>query len=144
MANPRRTAVNTASGSFTLGPLGAAKNLAALPTQTVYPGTLSARVYWSVYTNLFTLTGKWQGSNDGGTTYRDILPIQNPTHVVLQTSTGTGAKYIEAPTCIAGFTHVRFSLVSGGASGTVGDTYSMSYNYVGRGAFDSPGIGGTY
>lgn len=143
MANPRRSGVNAASGTFAAGPLNAAKNLAALPTQTVYPGTLSARVYWSAHTNAITLTGKWQGSTDNST-WRDIVPIQNPAHVVLQTSTGTGAKFIEAPTCIRGIPYVRFSLVSGGASGTVGDTYSMSYNYVAAGPFDSPGIGGVY
>lgn len=133
----RRTAENVASGSFALGPLGAAKNMTALETKYVTGGTLSARVYWSVYTNTMTITGKWQGSDDGGTTFRDIVSGQNPAHVVLQTSTGTGAKYIEAPQCINGLTHVRFSLVSGVASGTSGDTYSMKYNYVYKSPFES-------
>ena len=135
MAN-RKTAVNTASGTFAAGPLGAAKNMDSLPTNTVGSGSLSARVYWSVYTNTMTLTGKWQGSADNST-WRDFAPPNNAAHVVLQTSTGTGAKYIEAPGCTGGLPYVRFSLVSGVASGTVGDTYSMSYNYMQVNGFES-------
>jgi hypothetical protein len=127
----RRTATNATSGSFTLGPVGAQKNMDALPTGRIQPGTLSARVYWSAYTNTMTLTGKWQGSADNST-WRDFHGQNNAAHVVLQTSTGTGAKYIEAPLAVHGLPYVRFALVSGVASGTVGDTYSMSYNYVKR------------
>lgn len=132
---PRRTAVHATSGTFALGPIGAAKSLTGLATEIVGPGSLSARVYWSAFTNLITLTGKWQASTDNST-WRDIMPANNAAHVVLQTSTGTGAKYIDAPGCIAGFPYVRFSLVSGVASGTVGDTYAMSYNYVSRNGFE--------
>lgn len=132
---PRRTAVHAASGTFAAGPIGAAKSLTGLATDIVGPGSLSARVYWSAFTDTMTLTGKWQGSTDNST-WRDFHPMNNAAHVLLQTSTGTGAKYIEAPGCIAGLPYVRFSLVSGVASGTAGDTYSMSYNYVSRNGFE--------
>lgn len=139
MANPRREAVNASSGTFAAGPLGAAKNMDALETTRIVPGSLSARVYWSVLTNLITLTGKWQGSTDNST-WRDYVPVNNAANVVLQTSTGTGAVFIPAPGCVSGLRYVRFQLLSGAASGSAGDTYSMSYNYVAKGAFD----GGVY
>ena len=132
----RRPLENVTSGTFVLGPIGATKRLPALSTDTIVGGTLSARVYWSAYTNLMTLTGKWEGSNNNGTTYREIKPMNNAAHVVLQTSTGTGAVYIEAPRCISGFTHVRFALVSGVASGTAADAYTMSYGYVQKNSFE--------
>lgn len=131
----RRYGVNSTSGTFSAGPLNAAKNMTGLATNTIGPGSLSARVYWSVYTNTMTLTAKWQGSLDNST-FRDIKPMNRAAHVVLQTSTGTGAEYIEAPACIAGIPYVRLSLVSGAASGTAGDTYTMSYNYVSRNGFE--------
>jgi hypothetical protein len=132
----RRTGVHASSGTFSAGPLNAAKNLTGLSTEIVGPGSLSARVYWVVLTNAMTLTGKWQASTDNST-WRDIKPANNAAHVVLQTSTGTGAVHIEAPGCIAGNPYVRFSLVSGAASGSAGDTYSMSYSYVSRNGFET-------
>jgi hypothetical protein len=135
MATPRRTATNAATGTFAAGPLGAAKSLAGLETTRIVPGSLSARVYWSAYTNTMTLTGKWQGSTDNST-WRDFVPHNNAAYVVLQTSTGTGAVFVQAPTCVGGLPYVRFSLVSGVASGTAGDAYSMSYNWVAKDPFD--------
>jgi hypothetical protein len=139
MANPRRTAVNSATGTFAAGPLNAAKSMAALETTRIVPGSLSAKVYWSAYTDLITLTGKWQGSADN-TTWVDYVPTNNAAHVVLQTNTGSGTKLIPAPTCIQGLPYVRFSLVSGAASGSSGDAYTMSYNYRAGSPFD----GGVY
>lgn len=139
MANPRRTGINTTAGTFALGPIGAAKNMPALATNTIVPGSLSARVYWSTKTSTITLTGKWQASDDNST-WRDVVGANNAAHVVLQTDTGTGAKYVEAPLCIRGVPWVRFSLVSGVASGTSLDTYSMTYNYVAGSNFDGGGV----
>lgn len=139
MANPVQTAVNVKTGTFAAGPVGAAKSMDALQTKRVAPGTLSVRVYWSMYTDTITITGKWQGSADNST-WRDFKPMNNAAHVVLQTSTGTGAVYIDAPTSISGLPYVRFSLVSGVASGTAGDTYTMSYNYVKKQTFDGVGV----
>lgn len=130
------TGINPATGTFALGPLGAAKSLVGIQTLRVGAGSLSARVYWSVFTIDMTLTGKWQMSSDNST-WRDVVGPNNAAHVVLQTGTGTGAKYIEAPGCVGGVPYVRFSLVSGAASGTAGDTYSMAYNYVEKSPFDT-------
>ncbi len=131
-----RTSSVAKTGTFALGPVGAAKSMDALDTSRVGPGSLSARVYWSVYTDTMTLTGKWQGSDDNST-WRDIKTENNAAHVVLQTSTGTGAEYVKCPECIGGIPYVRFSLVSGVASGTAGDTYSMSYRYMAKSPFEA-------
>jgi hypothetical protein len=80
-------------------------------------------------TNTITLTPKWQASLDNSAWF-DIKPENNAAYVVLQTSTGTGIANISAPRSIQGMPYVRFSLVSGVISGTAGDAYSMSYNYV--------------
>jgi hypothetical protein len=132
----RITGSNTATGTFVLGPLGAAKSLAALETSRIGPGSLAAKVYWFAHTESITLTGKWQGSADG-TTWVDYVPMNNAAHVVLQTTTGSGTKLVAAPDCISGLSYVRFSLVSGAASGTSGDAYTMSYNYMAKSPFEA-------
>lgn len=99
----------------------------------IEPGTLSALVVARLTTNTITVTGKWQVSADGSTWY-DAAPSNNAANVAIATGTGTLAttnKVLSAPEACYGWSKVRFSVVSGVASGGGAgvDEVAISYNY---------------
>ena len=94
---------------------------------------LSALVTVDAETSTLTITAKWQVSNDG-TTWVDVTNgTQNAAGVALATGTGGAdaavTRAIPAPRAVYGWRKARLALVTGVASGTTSDTYSISYCY---------------
>lgn len=90
---------------------------------------LTALVSFTAATATLTVTGKWQGSNDGST-WVDMAPSNNAANVVY--ATGTSAivtKSLDAPLSAYGWKYVRFVFLTGVTTGGTGDLYSIAYNY---------------
>ena len=133
MAFPlRRLAPTGGSGTFASADAGTVKAAAALQTNSIRLGTLSAYFDVTANTNTLTLTAKWQVSDDNST-WIDLAPLNNAANVVLATGDGSGVdadKVIGAPTEIWGWKYVRAVVVSGVASGSASDTYAIAYRHV--------------
>lgn len=94
---------------------------------------LSALATVDAETNTITLSGKWQGSNDGSTWLDLAYAPQNPAVVALATGTaGSDAavtRVVPAPESAYGYKFARFSIGVGVVTGTTNDTYSIAYSY---------------
>lgn len=110
---------------------GTAVNLGDNARQNVR--ALSALVTVDAETSTLTMTAQWQVSNDGSTWVDVANGSQNAAGVALATGTaGADAavtKAICAPDGIYGWKKARIALVTGGATGTTADVYTLSYCY---------------
>ena len=95
---------------------------------------LSALLVVDAETNTWTMTPRWQVSNDESTWY--VLPLgpENPSITPIATGTG-GADVavnhvLEAPRGIEGWQFCRAQVVIGVATGTANDTFQIGYNYT--------------
>lgn len=92
---------------------------------------LSALVTVDGETNTITLTGKWQGSNDGSTWFDVAHASHNPAGIALVTGTaGADAavtRVLPAPAGVYSYKYARAAIAVGVVTGTSNDTYSMSY-----------------
>lgn len=113
------------AGTVTAGP--------ALSMHHVAMGTLAAVVTVDAETNTLTMAAVWEASEDG-TTWSRLVQPNAAAEVVLATGTsGADAavtRAISAPPGAYAFRHVRCSILSGVATGTTSDTYSIAYRYV--------------
>lgn len=119
------TAITGASGT-TQG-----LNSINMSANNVETGTLAAKATSTATTNGFTLSGKWQVSNDDSTFY-DVALANNAAAVTIVTGTGsavTATKVYEAPGAVYGWPYVRFAHLTGGATAGAGDEHSGSYSF---------------
>lgn len=95
---------------------------------------LSAIVTVDCETDTLTMTGKWQVSNDNGSTWIDVTNgTQNAAGVVFATGTGGAdadvTRCFVAPDAVYGWKKCRFAIVTGVVTGNTVDTYSIGYCY---------------
>lgn len=105
-----------------------------LDMSRIQPGTLSAEVYGQATTNTLTITGKWQVSDNASTWY-DADLANNAADVALVTGTGSAVastKQFDAPAAVYGSRWARFVVVTGVASASTGDEYTIGYSYRAR------------
>lgn len=122
----------TAIAATTNFPSGAAPKALAgnkLVMAKVQSGTLSAEVTVTAATSTLTITGKWQGSNDGST-WVDCFASNFASNVVLTTGTASAVTVnLAAPAGVYGYRYARIYLVTGVGSATTGDLGGATYNY---------------
>lgn len=99
----------------------------------VAQGTLAANVSGTVTTNLITLTGKWQVS-DNGSTWKDSFNSNSAANVVIITGDGgadTFSRAVSGHDGLYGFRYVRYVITSGAAAGGGAgvDEVAISYNF---------------
>jgi hypothetical protein len=120
-----------ASTNFPSG-AGTVLSGAAIVTDAVAPGTLSARVTLTAQTTGITAHAKWQVSDDG-TTWYDCVPVNGAANVALATGTGgvdtaTTVVVPENPG-VFGATYARIQLYVATQSAATGDLGSAKYYY---------------
>lgn len=93
---------------------------------------LSALHYAKATTNTLTITGNWQVTRDGGSTWYDVYGPNSAALVAQVTGTGsavTATRVIDAPEAVYGWPNARFVSKSGvGVGGGAGtDEASIAY-----------------
>lgn len=126
------------AGDFTNSGVGLAAGT-DVPLSPVRMGTTSdpllawlcIQVTVDAETNLFTLAGRWQVSQDKATWYDVAHGAQNAASVVLATGTAGAdalvSKGFSAPEAVEAWPWARFVFTTGGATSTTSDTYSAQY-----------------
>lgn len=113
-----------------------ATSIAAGPSQVmqdVTPGTLSATCVVTADTSTITLSAVWEGSDDGGTTWKRLVSENNVAPTVLATGTGGAdaavTRVVSAPAAAYGWRAVRCSILVGVTTGASIDLATVGYNY---------------
>ncbi len=120
--------VGTVTGTCSGASVGAAKNGTTIAMNNVTPLTLSAYVDIAITTGSFTLTPKWQVSQDNSTFVTALVGIGAGISAVAATATSV----YEAPRSVYGWPYARMILTVGGATGAGTETYDIRYTYLGR------------
>ena len=123
-----------------IGPAGAVTGFTGAAPQTVAGATiatgdydkLSALHYGKATTSTLTVTGNWQVTRDGGSTWYDVYGPNSAALVAQVTGTGsavTATRVIDAPEAVYGWPNARFVSKSGvGVGGGAGvDEASIAY-----------------
>lgn len=105
---------------------------AAVNTQRVALGSLTALIAATASTSSLAITANWQVSDDASTWY-DCATMNSAANVALITGNGTGAtvnRAIEAPS-LFGWKYARVKCANSGANGDgANDGVTISYRYI--------------
>lgn len=111
---------------------GTARDGAALTTELVHPGMLSAYCSGSIDTSSVIATYKIQVSVDG-TTYVDLKMPNNAANVATAAGTGSTVAHVfvlEVPLCVHAYPYFRVVATLSGASTAAADVTSVTYRYI--------------
>jgi len=135
MRTPARKFTSTTASQANLNGVTAGSDGAgaAIKTQVVYPGTLSALYVVDAETNTLTITAVWQVSDDASTWY-DLATSNNAANVALATGTSGAdpvvSRAIPCPAEAYGWRNVRAVARVGVTTGTSSDLYTITYRYL--------------
>lgn len=113
------------TGTSTNAAVSTVKTGEEVPMDDVEDGTLSAYLSVAIVTASFTLTPKWLVSKDNST----WLDCKDENNTATTAITATATKVLTAPAATNGWPYCAFALVTGGATGSTGDTYDIRYCY---------------